>query len=82
MLGTRGAAVARALIACGLFEASGCLEAFSLVGWLARPAAAVLPGLCVALDDEDHRVARERAEADGPHVAEFLAKGRVHPRWR
>jgi hypothetical protein len=35
-------------------------------------------GLCVALDDEDHRVAGEGAEADGPHVAEFLAEGGVH----
>jgi hypothetical protein len=28
--------------------------------------------LCVVLDNEDHRVARERAEANGPHVAEHL----------
>jgi hypothetical protein len=34
--------------------------------------------LCVPLDDEDHRVARERPEADGPHVAQFLAEGGVH----
>ena len=31
-------------------------------------------GLCVALDDEDHRVAGDGAEADGPHVAELLVE--------
>jgi hypothetical protein len=34
-------------------------------------------GLCVALDDRDHRIAGERAEPDSPHVAEPLGG-----RWR
>jgi hypothetical protein len=41
--------------------------------------------LCVARDDEDHCVVRERPEADGPHVAEFLTEGGVHAvcaRWK
>ena len=49
---------------------------------MALPAGGVLLGLCVALDDEDHCVAGEGDEADGPHVPEFLAKGRLHPNWR
>jgi hypothetical protein len=34
-------------------------------------------GLCLALDDEDRCLACKWAEANGPYVAEFLAKGRV-----
>jgi hypothetical protein len=46
---------------------------------VAPPEVGVLLRRCVALDDEAHRVAGEWGEADGPHVAEFLAEGRVHP---
>jgi len=39
-----------------------------------RPRTSGMLGLCVALDDEDHRVAGDGAEADGPHVAELLVE--------